>query len=114
MFRFVNLATIGFLAAASIFSQQTRSSVNFEAQVRPILSDNCFACHGPDESTRMVGLRLDSKEAALAKRANGAAIVPGKPEESLLYQRISAANPARRMPPPSAHKTLTEEQKETL
>ena len=102
----------GLLAGSSLWAQQP--AVNFQRDVRPILSDNCFACHGPDQSTRMAGLRLDIPDGAFSKRPNGAPVVPGKPDESLLYRRISAADPARRMPPAVAHKTLTEPQKETI
>lgn len=80
---------------------------DFQREIRPILSDHCFQCHGPDSKTRMAGLRLDRKEDALEARKRGAAVVPKKPEQSLLYSRISAADPARRMPPEYAHKPLT-------
>ncbi|MGQ9917854.1 MAG: DUF1553 domain-containing protein [Bryobacteraceae bacterium] len=83
---------------------------DFQKDVRPILSANCFHCHGNDRTTRMVGLRLDVKEGLFSTRRAGPLIVPGKPEQSLLYQRITARDPARRMPPPQAHKTLTPEQ----
>src|SRR5678810_148056 len=79
-------------------------SVDFQRDIRPLLSENCFQCHGPDSTTRMAGLRLDLKDAALK------VIVPGKPEASLLYQRITAADPNRRMPPAYSHKTLNERQ----
>ena len=88
--------------------------VDFQRQVRPILSDNCFLCHGPDQSTRMVGLRLDTKEGAMGMRKNGAPIVPGKPDESLAIKRIFAEKADMRMPPVSSHRSLTPEQKETL
>ena len=88
--------------------------VDFQRAVRPILSDNCFQCHGPDKNTRMVDLRLDTKEGAYEVRDSGTVIVPGKPQESLLYQRISAEDPARRMPPESSHKSLTPQQIELL
>ena len=91
---------------------QTR--VDFQRDVRPILSDNCFLCHGPDASARKANLRLDLYVDALAPRAGGAPIVPGKPGESLLYKRITEASPARRMPPQSSHKTLSDAQKDTL
>src|SRR5487761_2104523 len=86
------------LLAAGFASAQT---VDFQREIRPILSDNCFQCHGPDAETRMAGLRLDNKESALA-----AVIVPGKPAESKLYQRITAEQKARRMPPEYSHKSL--------
>src|SRR5205807_1571019 len=88
--------------------------VNFQRQVRPILSDNCFLCHGPDKGTRMADVRLDIREGAFATRKNGTIIVPGKPEESLLIKRISSDDPAYRMPPVFAHKTLTQTQKDIL
>ena len=108
------IAILGLLQVAAVFSQPRANAIRFEVDVRPILSDNCFACHGPDESKRMAGLRLDTREGALSQRHAGAVIVPGKPEESLLYRRISEVNPTLRMPPVSAHKELTEAQKQTL
>jgi hypothetical protein len=83
------------------------AQTDFQREIRPLLSDNCFQCHGPDSETRMAGLRLDRKEGLLEARKSGAVIVPGKPAESLLYQRITAASPARRMPPARSHKSLT-------
>lgn len=79
---------------------------DFQKEIRPILSANCFHCHGNDRTTRMAGLRLDVKEGLYSVRRAGAVIVPGKPEKSLLYQRITAKDRARRMPPPQAHKEL--------
>jgi hypothetical protein len=83
-------------------------SVDFDRQVRPILSDHCFACHGPDEGQRMAGVRLDTKEGALA------ALTPGKAETSRIYLRIAHADPKRRMPPPSTGRTLTPAQIATI
>jgi hypothetical protein len=88
--------------------------VNFQRQVRPILSENCFLCHGPDKGTRMADVRLDIREGAFAKRKNGVVIVPGKPDESLLIKRVLSENSAYRMPPAFSHKTLKPEQKEVL
>ena len=87
-----------------------QNKIDFQRNIRPILSDNCFQCHGPDSKTRMAGLRLDQKEAVLEVRKRGAAIVPGKPVESLLVQRISDTNPSKRMPPEYSHKSLTPQQ----
>ncbi len=107
-----SLALFALLAGGT--SAATNTTVDFQRQVRPILSDNCFLCHGPDKGTRMVGLRLDTQEGAMAKRKNGTPIVPGKPDESLLIKRIYSDNPNFRMPPTFAHKTLTQDQKDIL
>ncbi|MEO8127159.1 MAG: DUF1553 domain-containing protein [Bryobacteraceae bacterium] len=100
--------------APSLQAQQTPAKIDFQREVRPILSDSCFHCHGPDKETRMAGLRLDTREGAFSHRKNGTPITPGKPDESLLYQRISAPQAARRMPPAYSHKTLTAKQIDTL
>jgi hypothetical protein len=86
------------------------AAIDFQREIRPILSDSCFQCHGPDSSTRMAGLRLDLKDTVFAVRPHGAPVVPRQPEASLLYQRISAPTAARRMPPERAHKDLTPQQ----
>ncbi len=84
--------------------------IDFQREIRSILSDNCFQCHGPDSKSRMAGLRLDLKDAALEKRKNGAAIVPSNAAASLLYRRIVETDPAKRMPPEYAHKSVTSAQ----
>lgn len=100
------IASISVFAATTCFAAAS-PTIDFQKEIRPILSDSCFACHGPDSGTRMAGLRLDLKSAALENRKTGAAIVPGKSAESLLYRRITEANAARKMPPAYSHKTLT-------
>src|SRR5687767_7499986 len=85
------------------------AEVRFNRDIRPIMSDTCFRCHGFDKKTRMAGLRLDIREEALKK-----AIVPGDPEKSLVVQRVFATNPAKIMPPAHAHKELTEAQKQLI
>ncbi len=102
------------VAAECSLAAAGNGEVDFQRQVRPILSDNCFLCHGPDKGTRMVDLRLDLKDGVLGERKNGRAVVPGKPDESLLIKRIYSENAAFRMPPVYSHKTLTQEQKDTL
>lgn len=92
----------------------TAKPVDFQREIRPLLSDNCFQCHGPDANTRMAGLRLDLKEEAFATRKNGTLIVPGKAAESLVFKRIAEPVAAKRMPPPYAHKELTAEQIDAL
>jgi hypothetical protein len=108
------LALFSFSSLAAGTGPAAGAGVDFQRQVRPILSDNCFLCHGPDQGTRMADLRLDIKEGAFSVRKNGSPIVPGKPDESLLIKRIFSPDSSFRMPPLFAHKTLTAEQKETL
>ncbi len=89
--------------------------VSFNRDIRPIMSDTCFRCHGPDKSSRLAGLRLDIRQEALKPMADGSIpIVPGNPEKSAIVERVFAASPARRMPPQYAHKDLTDKQKETI
>jgi hypothetical protein len=94
--------------------------ISFSTQVLPILSNNCFACHGPDSHNQTSPFRLDTEEhsrANLAKEGEPArhGVVPGKPEESLLLQRIVTTDPHAIMPPPYAKKpAMTEEQIATL
>jgi hypothetical protein len=86
------------------------AAVSFNRDIRPILSDNCFFCHGPDANHRQADLRLDDRENALAVKA----IVPGKPAESGIVARIRSTKPDELMPPPDSHKKLDERQKELL
>lgn len=87
--------------------------VQFNRDLRPILSDTCFHCHGPDKSSRKGGLRLDIREMALGEGKSGElAIVPGKPMESEIIRRILSDDPDELMPPEEAHKTLSKDQKE--
>ena len=81
--------------------------IDYNFHVRPILSQNCYLCHGPDPGTREEDLRLDIAEEAYAQRDSLPAITPGKPDESLLHLRITADDVEERMPPPEAHKELT-------
>src|SRR5947209_16257521 len=87
--------------------------VRFNRDVRPILAENCFACHGAGK--QKAGLRLDRPDAATKPNKKGvAAVVPGKPDASELVRRVLSADADEVMPPPDAHKTLTAAQKETL
>lgn len=76
--------------------------VNFGRDVKPIISQHCFKCHGPDASKAAAGLRLDSFEGATKRLEDGFAILPKDPSKSLLLERVSEQNPAMRMPPPNA------------
>ena len=103
------LLAVAWVARADI-KAGTSSTVTYNRDIRPILSDNCFACHGPDQSKRKAKLRLDIRAEALAKEA----IVPGNPEESELVRRIFAEDEDDVMPPPKSHKKLAPGQKELL
>ena len=83
-------------------SAAARAEVDFNREVRPILSDKCFHCHGPDEATRKGKLRLDTREGALRVREGVAAITPGKTNESELLQRILSPHEDEVMPPPES------------
>jgi Protein of unknown function (DUF1553)/Protein of unknown function (DUF1549)/Concanavalin A-like lectin/glucanases superfamily/Planctomycete cytochrome C len=85
-------------------------TIQFNRDIRPILSENCFACHGPDSAKRAADLRLDQREAAISKNA----FVPGKPDESEIIRRIFSTDPEAVMPTPDSHKSLTPQQKELL
>src|SRR5213082_3449200 len=79
------------------------AKIGYNRDIRPILSENCFACHGPDKNQRKAKLRLDVREVAIEREA----IVPGKPEASKVVQHIFSTDPDEIMPPPKTHKTLT-------
>src|SRR5579875_1956478 len=98
------------LSAIQVCSGQT-PAVNFDRQVRPILSDNCFTCHGPDEKHRMAGLHFDTKEGAFTKPG---VIQPGDSAHSKMYLRVSNPNIAMRMPPTYSGRKLTQTQIDTL
>lgn len=111
--RFWVCATLAVCLARDAFSADTE--IDFDRDIRPILSDNCFACHGPDEAHREGGFRLDRKESAFAEGDSGeAVIVPGQPQQSALIMRILATDDDLRMPPPDSTKSLTPEQIELL
>ena len=78
--------------------------VDFNRDIRPIISDNCFACHGFDKDARKGGLRLDQRAAVTEDRGGYSVIVPGKPEESVLLERVSSSDPDLLMPPSDSHK----------
>src|SRR5439155_26623873 len=80
-------------------------TVEFNRDVRPILSNHCLVCHGPDNNLRKAKLRLDVEKNALAK-----VLVPGKPGESELFKRITTADPEEIMPPPKHNKPLSKDQ----
>ena len=104
------------LAVACLVSSAAADRIpDFNRDIRPLLSHNCFACHGPDEHDRRGGLRLDDRDAAVAELESGSrAIVPGHPEESELVARLHQTDPDVVMPPPESNHVLTAEQKQLL
>src|SRR5688572_9975427 len=106
---------IAVLLLASTSLAEVPEKVRFNQHVRPLLSGNCFYCHGPDPKHREADLRLDTRAGATADLGGYAAIVPGKPEESALLTRVSSTDPDEHMPPPASKKPhLTAEQIELV
>ena len=110
----LSLLLLASLAPFSSVVWSAAEPVRFGSDVLPILSANCFACHGPDEKNRKAGLRLDMEADAKAKRRSGFPIAPGQPEKSLLLTRMISTDPDVVMPPPSAHKQITPQHIEIL
>src|SRR5579859_72787 len=98
----LSLGLLGYAAFASPGPSRKSAEISFGRDVRPILSEHCFKCHGPDVGTAAAGLRFDSFAHATTKLGDGAAVVPGDPGASLLLKRVSETDPEMRMPPPNA------------
>ena len=110
-------AAFGCLLGVALAAGQSAAApkLDYNRDVRPILSDKCFACHGPDAAERQAGLRLDDRTAALQQSESGRlAVVPGKPQESELVRRIATADASERMPPADSKKSLSAEEIATL
>src|SRR5262245_34908078 len=97
------LSLLGGLASAGSSGDAT-PPLRYDRDVRPILADRCFPCHGPDAKKRQAELRLDSFETATLAREHGAAVVPGKPGESELWRRINHEDASERMPPAKSNR----------
>ena len=109
----IGLSLLTAAALASLAGTATAADppkLEYNRDIRPILAENCFACHGPDSAARKADLRLDRREAAV----EAGAIVPREPESSELVARINTKDPKELMPPPKTTKTLTAQEKETL
>ena len=91
-------------------SCQAQSTPDYNRDIRPILSNHCFACHGPDAAHRQADLRLDQQTPAIDKKA----ILPGSPQESEMIARILSQDPDLQMPPPESNKPLSDKQIQTL
>jgi hypothetical protein len=112
MNRAIRLYPVACLLAALCFfaSGSQAAPVEFDRDIRPILAEYCFACHGSDSTARKARLRLDQRDVAVGKGA----IVPGKPDESALIQRVYSTDAKELMPPLKSNKKLTSEQKDRL
>ena len=112
-----NLVVLAFacLAAFAPVVVAAEDTVRYRRDILPILSDRCFKCHGPDSATRKAGLRLDQPDAAKAALDSGAtAIVPGKPDESAVVERIMSKDADEMMPPPDSGKVLSDAERALL
>ena len=95
------------LALTIAAQPQVSGPVEFNRDIRPILSDRCNFCHGPDKGHRKADLRLDTREGLLGTPGNAGPVVPGKPDASELLERIVSTDPDKRMPPPKSGKDLS-------
>jgi hypothetical protein len=114
---FVGLACTGLIALAGrspAADSLLPKVVEFNRDIRPILADNCYACHGPDKNARKADLRLDNEEGATADRGGYRPLVAGKPEQSELYRRVTNPDVKKRMPPAKFGKRPTPRQVELL
>jgi hypothetical protein len=100
--------------ACVIGAPLSAQEVRFNRDIRPILSENCFFCHGPDSARRKAGLRLDTKEGLFTERDGERPFVPGLPGKSSAYLRIVSNDSAEIMPPVNSHKRLTAKQKDVV
>ena len=111
----MRLISILLIGVSSASAAETPEAISFNRDVRPILSENCFACHGFDSKHRKAGLRLDSFDGATTERDGVKAIAPGDLTNSELWSRIESDDPDLRMPPRKSNKPrLTTEQRATL
>ena len=111
MFRYLSVILSGWLALASSSLLAEEKPVDFNRDIRPLLSNHCFACHGPDQSQRQAGLRLDTFAGATGKLESGStAVLPGEADGSELLRRVAATEDAERMPPAGKGKPLSPEE----
>jgi hypothetical protein len=114
MVRHFLYVVVGCTATAAVLVAAEPDRATFNRDIRPIMSDTCFRCHGPDSNARQAGMRLDIREEAIRPTRSGRIpIVPGDPDKSEIVARVFADG-ATVMPPRAAHKELTQAQKETI
>ena len=108
------LATISNLSLFLAAVQASNPAIDFNRDIRPILSDKCIRCHGPDSAARQAELRLDREHDAKTDHSGHTPVVPGHPEQSELYRRITNTDIDERMPPAKSGKTLSAEEIDLL
>jgi len=108
------LCTAMAMSMLPMFAAAQQRTIDFRRDVRPILSNHCFQCHGPDAAHREAGLRLDLRSGVLGEDGQGAVVVPGRPEASELFSRITTHDATLRMPPADAGKPLSDQQIATI
>ncbi|MEM7384205.1 MAG: PSD1 and planctomycete cytochrome C domain-containing protein [Verrucomicrobiota bacterium] len=109
------LSTLCLLMAPGPALEANEGKVDFARDILPLLSDNCFECHGPDGNERKAGLRLDQQDGAFAELESGKfGVVPNDLDRSEVYQRLITNDPGDQMPPPDSGKKLTETQKNKI
>ncbi len=113
-FKKYGAVSFGVLLLVNSAASFADDAVRFGRDVLPILSTNCFSCHGPDEHVRKASLRLDLETDAKSPHDSGIPVVPGKIDESTIIQRITSSDPDLMMPPPDSHKSLKPEQIEIV
>lgn len=101
-------------ASAAVAEEPLPAKIEFNRDVRPILADHCFGCHGPDEKQRQGELRLDTAEGLSAERGSGPVVIAGQPEKSELIRRITSADADERMPPAGKGRPLSKAQTAVL
>jgi len=101
-------------AVAAVPPSKLPETVEFNRDIRPLLSDNCYACHGPDKNKRKADLRLDTQEGLLGKAGHTGVVVPRKPDESDLWRRINSTDADERMPPAQYGKVLSDADKQLI
>ena len=106
----IGLLGLAFGLSATPRAGAQEPEIDFQRDVRPILSDKCFQCHGPDDDTREAELRLDTREGLFAERDGAVPFVPGNPQQSEALRRMRSHDELEQMPPPDSNKKLTEQQ----
>src|SRR5436189_2668015 len=114
--RFSIVKTLATAAAILLTSSALvpAGTIDFDRDIQPIFSDNCYQCHGPDEKARKAKLRLDNRDGAFRLRKGKTVIIPGKSSDSEMVRRITSSDPEEQMPPPETNKKLTAKQIELL